>query len=172
MNRDCRIYRRSTIIQMKPGDPEWEETVDSLEIVNPVGGKDARFQLITDGLQLPACSFVSRSIDDVWFLDTGVEFDGGRMYVGEKDFVGMASVAGFVSKASVSRIYEENERLNRDLAIARDLISDLRSAVAGLVGSSALERSSSARTRERTDSDELITLGSKADTSDLDLDAL
>jgi hypothetical protein len=157
---------------MKEGDPDWEETVDSLEVVSPVGGKDARFQLLTTGLQLPACSFVSRSIDDVWFLDTGVDFDGGRMYIGEKDFVGLASVAGYVSKASASRVYEENERLNRDLTIARNLIRDLRAAVAGLVGAAPVEGSENARARKRTDSDEPLSLGTEANPSDLDLDAL
>ena len=172
MNRDCRIYRRSTLLQMKEGDPDWESVVDSLELVGPVVGKDDRFQLITGGLQLPACSFVSRTDDDVWFIDTGVEFDGGRMYVGEKDFSGMASVAGYVPKASVSRVYEDNTRLRGELELARNLISDLRSAVAGLVGAAPVERNSAPRTRQRANKDEPLSFGESADAENLDLDSL
>jgi hypothetical protein len=108
----------------------------------------------------------------VWYIDTGVDFDGGRMYIGERDFSGMASLAGFVSKASVARVYEENERLNRDLAVAKSLIVDLRAAVAGLVGASPLEGSTPSPTRKRAASDKPISLGDETDPADMDLDAL
>ena len=168
MNRDCRIYRRSTLLQAGID----QDTLDSLELVDPVGPPDARFQLLTDGLQLPSCSFVSRTDDDVWFLDTGVEYDGGRMYVGERDFSGMASVAGYVSKASVSRVYEENEKLRNDLVIAKSLINDLRGAVAGLVGATTMERSETRSSGKRATSIDAEPRGNSPDTSDLDVDAL
>lgn len=167
MNRDHRIYRRSTLLQLGI-DPD---ILDPLEVIES-DGKDARFQLLTGGLQLPACSFVSRTDDDVWFIDTGVEYDGGRMYVGERDFSGMASVAGYISKARASRVYEDNERLRNDLAIARNLISDLRSAVAGLVGAAPVERNPSRRIGERTVGLELEALGDETNSPNLDLDAL
>lgn len=167
MNRDHRIYRRSTLIQAGID----EETVDSLEILS-YEGKDDRFQLITSGLQLPACSFVSRTYDDVWFIDTGVDFDDGRMYVGEKDFSGMASVAGYVSKSSVGRIYEENERLGAELDLARALIIDLRDAVAGLVGAPSLAGNPIPRIRERANQGESPAFGDETDLENLDLDSL
>jgi hypothetical protein len=157
---------------MKEGDPDWEQVVDSLEVVGPLGGKDERFQLLTTGLQLPACSFISRTDDDVWFIDTGVENDLGVMYIGERDFSGMASLAGFISKASASRIFEENGRLRSELDLARSLITDLRAAVAGLVGASPVERSEISAARKRTDRLELESLGEETDSSDLDLDAI
>ena len=153
MNRDHRIYRRSTLLQLSE-DPLWQDTVDQLEVTSPVGPPDARFQLITGNLQMPACSFVSRSIDDTWFIDTGVDFDGGRMYVGQTDFEGMASVAGYVSKSTVSRIYEENERLRHDLALAQSVIGDLRRAVATMVGASTVERDSDGGITQRTSKSE------------------
>lgn len=173
MNRDYRIYRRSTLLQMKEGDPDWEEVIDGLEVVNPPGGIDHRFQLVLPGhLFLPACSLISRTDDDAWFLDTGVEVDQGRVYIGQRDFDGMASVCGYVAKASVSRVSEENARLKNDLAIARNLITDLRGAVAGLVGATPVERSEISRARKPTSRDESFSLGDEADSSDLDLDAL
>jgi hypothetical protein len=152
--------------------PEWEEVIDGLEVVDPVGPKDARFQLVTGGLQIPTCSFVSRTNDDVWFIDTGVDFDGGRMYVGKQDFDGMASVAGYVSKASVGRVYEENERLRGELVLAKSLIADLRVAVAGLVGASTMEASKGPRTTEPAHSVEPEPRRDETNTSDLDLDSL
>lgn len=172
MNRDYRIYRRSTLLQLN-SDPTWETTIDGLEVVNPPGGTDHRFQLVLPGnLFMPSCSLVSRTDDDPWFLDTGVEVDQGRVYIGQRDFEGMASVCGYVAKASVSRVNEENVVLKNDLAIARNLISDLRSAVAGLVGASTLERSAPSRTEQRPNRDKLEAFGSETDPSDLDLDAL
>ena len=153
MNRDNRIYRRSTLLQLSE-DPTWPETIDSLEIANPVGPPDARFQLVTGNLQIPACSFVSRGIDDAWFIDTGVDYDGGRMYIGQNDFEGMASVAGYVAKSSVSRIYEENERLRHDLVLAQSVIGDLRRAVAGMVGAATVERDEDGTITQRTSKSE------------------
>lgn len=171
MNRDCRIYRRSTLLQMKEGDPDWEAVIDGLEVVSG-GGKDERFQIITSGLQIPACSFVSRTDDDNWYIDTGVDYDGGRMYIGQRDFDGMASAAGYIAKSSVSRVYEENVRLRNELAIAKSLVGDLRAAVAGLVGATPMETSSRAKVAQRTVEDQLDALGEHTDTSDLDLNAL
>lgn len=172
MNRDHRIYRRSTLLQLND-DPSWSTTIDGLEVVNPPGGYDHRFQLVLPGhLFLPACSLVSRTDDDAWFLDTGVEVDEGRVYIGQRDFEGMASVCGYVAKASVSRVNEENTVLKNDLAIARNLISDLRSAVAGLVGASTLERSAPGRTISSADRVELEAFGDTTDSSDLDFNAL
>lgn len=137
MNQDIRLYRRSTLIQ---GGME-EEVVDSLEVVGPITGKDERFQLLTDAgqLQIPSCSYISRSIDDPWFIDTGVEIDEGQLYIGRTDFEGLASVAGYISRARVERVLEENGRLNHDLVMARHIISDLRNVVARVVGTQTVE---------------------------------
>ena len=173
MNRDYRIYRRSTLLQLSEPhtSEEWREIIDSLEVVDPPGGKDDRFQLVfREALHIPACSFVSRTDDDVWFIDTGVEFDGGRMYIGEKDFKGLASVAGYFAKSAASRVYEENERLRTELDLAKHLIGDLRSSIASLVGATPMEKSQTGPNRQRTASTELLSLGDDEDSSDLDLD--
>lgn len=166
MNKDHRIYRRSTLLQLGID----EDVIDGLEVVDLPGGPDARFQLVRPGnLFMPACSLISRTIDDVWFLDTGVEVDGGRVYIGQVDFEGMARVCGFVSKASVARVDEENRKVKRDLAVALDLINVMRATIAQLVGAEVSTGASPRVVEDAADIREFEALGDKADSKNLDL---
>jgi hypothetical protein len=170
MNKDVRLYRRSTLLQCGIE----EETIDALEVTHHVG-KDGRFQLLTDAskLQIPACSYISRSNDDAWFLDTGVEIDEGQLYIGRGDFEGLATVAGFVSKSSVARVMDENERLKRELDTCHKLITDLRTAVGDLVGLSTVDRTSEGSLTQLSSSVESTPQRDEADDKepDLSLDA-
>lgn len=167
MNRDTRLYHRSTLIQAGLE----EDVVDSLEIVGPLNGKDERFQLLTDAstLQIPSCSYISRSIDDAWFLDTGVEIDEGQLYIGRTDFEGLASVAGYISKSRVSRIVEENGRLRHDLAMARNIIDGLRNVVARMVGTQTVEVTESGSLTQRAVATKSRTRRESEDVEDLDI---
>lgn len=166
MNRDIRLYRRTTLIQAGIE----EETVDALEVVGPLTGKDERFQILTDAgrLQIPSCSYISRTIDDPWFIDTGVEIDEGQLYIGRTDFEGLASVAGYISRSRVSRVLEENERLTHDLAMARSIISDLRNVVANVVSTQTVEVTESGAITQRPASTEPRSRRANQDVEDLD----
>lgn len=166
MQADVRLYRRSTIIQLGVD----EETLDTLE-VGYYSSKDGRFQLITNRgqLQLPACSYISRSDDDPWFIDTGVEIDEGQLYIGRTDFEGLASVAGYVSSASVQRTFDENERLKSELDTCHRLITDLRTAVGDLVGLSTIDRTSEGSLTQLPSSVEPTPQRAKANVEELDL---
>jgi hypothetical protein len=115
----------------------WEETIDGLEVVDPIGHPDSsRFILLPAGspLQLPACSFISRSSDEPWMIWTGLEIDEGAVYIGKGDFHEMSRVAGYVPESAISRAQKDNERLQNDLVIAIGTINSLRNAIADLVG--------------------------------------
>jgi hypothetical protein len=166
MQADVRLYRRSTIIQMGVD----EETLDTLE-VGYYSSKDGRFQLITNRgqLQIPACSYISRSDDDPWFIDTGVEIDEGQLYIGRTDFEGLASVAGYVSSASVQRTFDENERLKSELDTCHRLITDLRTAVGDLVGLSTVDRTNEGTVTQLPSEDEPRPRKVRKDVEELDL---
>ncbi len=70
----------------------------------------SRFRKLTrKDLVLPACSMVSRTDDDEWFLDLGISTEDGAAYLGSRDFTEAAAVAGFWSNEEIAKIEARNE---------------------------------------------------------------
>ena len=92
-----------------------------------------RFKLVTDRseLLLPACSYFSRADNDPYWIDTDVDSDDGRIYIGQSDFEQMAKILGWVPEVKnvdllkLELLENENARLRAVLGNLRVVLSEL-----------------------------------------------
>lgn len=77
---------------------------------------------------LPACSFFSRTNDDEYFLDTGMQIEEGAVYLGSRDAEEIATVIGWVSPERLERLtraYKKMEEEHRAMVAAIDRLDSL-----------------------------------------------
>ena len=92
-----------------------------------------RFHIITDRTELiqPYCSQFNRSQDEEWYIDTDVDGDDGRIYIGKTDFEQLARLVGWGppatqnEKSELANLQKENSDLRTLLASLRSIASDL-----------------------------------------------
>lgn len=81
-------------------------------------------------MAMPACSLLTGSYDEPWFIDTGVSVDEGAVYIGRSDFVAMCNLAGFVEAQHLRDSQDRVAELERELSDLRSSYDDLSGAVA------------------------------------------
>lgn len=92
-----------------------------------------RFKLVTDRKELiqPYCSFSNRSQEEEFYIDTDVDGDDGRIYIGKTDFEQLARLVGWGPPAStndketIASLQRENDDLRTLLTRARSAASDI-----------------------------------------------
>lgn len=89
---------------------------------------DSRFKVVArPQLALPACSFISRTDDDEWFIDCGIQLDFfGAIYIGKRDMDELAKVAGYLSQEDFADLVADREKLRNDYGDLLDRYNELR----------------------------------------------
>lgn len=89
---------------------------------------DSRFKVVArPQLALPACSFISRTDDDEWFIDCGIQLDFfGAIYIGKRDMDELAKVAGYLSQEDFADLVADREKLRNDYSDLLDRYNELR----------------------------------------------
>ena len=93
----------------------------------------SRFHLITDRAELiaPYCSAFNRSQDEEYFIDTDLDGDDGRIYIGKTDFEQLARLVGWGPPASsndketIAQLQKENNDVLALFTRLRDVANDL-----------------------------------------------